>query len=391
MNLDGGPALVYESSGEIVAIDPAGTVIGRGAECALHIPDATVSKQHARVVREGSAFVVIDLGSTNGTFVNGVQVRSKVLADGDHIRFGTVSFRFRAMPSVVLEPRAPDRRLTRALESLRKLSSDALALESERALIRAVTDFLLEFLTADRVFVAFAREGRDDLDLAMIRTRPSLDPKRAVAPVPHSPMQRAMKTRRTFCPATEPQDYAATSASMRAASLGSIIVVPLIARSRVLGAVEVERLDGTWGPFDEVDVLVGELASNLLAGSLESARLYRASPQAPGAPAAANGANGATGPTQTQSAIPTPKGLDNGSTAHGPAATDTPIADASPVPAAIAAAAAAVAAVAPAGVVAVNGSSGAAIPASNGIGNKDGIEGTVKLPPRVPRLPKESS
>lgn len=273
---DAGPALVYETSGEIVPIG-AGLLAGRETTCTLHIPDSTVSKRHAQVFREAGAFTVVDLGSTNGTFVNGIQVKRKVLADGDHIRFGTVSFRFRAIPSVVMEPLAPDRRMTRALEALRKLSTETLALDSERLVTRSVTDFLLDFLQADRVFVAYSRgTSATELELATIRTRANLDPKRAVAPVAYTPMQKAIRSKKTFCPSTssEARDFAATSKSMRAASLGSIVVIPLLARGNVLGAIQAERLDGTHGPFDEVDVLIGELAANILAGSVESARAH---------------------------------------------------------------------------------------------------------------------
>jgi pSer/pThr/pTyr-binding forkhead associated (FHA) protein len=278
-NQNDGPALVFEASGEMVGIGAAGLVVGRGSGCSLHIPDATVSKQHARLAKEGDHHVLVDLSSTNGTFVNGIQVRSKVLADGDHIRFGMVSFRYRMCPSRVLEPIAPDRRLTRALEAVRKLSTDALGAESERAVQRAVSDFLLEFLSADRVFVALMKDNREGVEVAMIRTRQNLDPKRAVAPVARTPMSRVMKSRKPYCPSASDEDYNETSASMRAASLGSLLVLPLLARGRVLGAIQLERLDEDAKVFDEVDVLVGELAANILSSSIETARLYRFAPE----------------------------------------------------------------------------------------------------------------
>jgi hypothetical protein len=275
-----GAALVYESSGEIVPIG-AGLVAGRGPSCSLHIPDPTVSKLHAHVLRDGGGHVVVDLGSTNGTYVNGVQVRSKGLAEGDHLRFGTVAFRFRANASSAQEARAPDRRLTRALEALRGLSTEMLALESERAVIRAASGFLLEHVQADRVFVAFTNPdgGSEGVEIALIRTRPDLDPKWSVAPVAHTPMKEAVKRRKTFCPSLDHEDFEVTAASVRAASLGSILVVPLLARGKVLGAVQAERVDGANGPFDEVDVLLGEVVANLIASSVETARLYRFAPR----------------------------------------------------------------------------------------------------------------
>jgi len=272
------PALVYEESGEVVTIDDLGIVVGRTPDCSLFIDDSTVSKKHAKVVIQGEQLLLVDLGSTNGTFVNGISIASHLLTDGDHVRFAQISFRFRAKPSFVMESVAKDRRQTRVLEQLRRLSSEVLATESERTAIRAATDFLLDQLGSDRVFVAFKKPGQQDPEIAMIRTRSTLDRKYANAPVAHTPMIRVMKSGKTFCP-TVPGDLEVTSASMRASSLGSILVMPLVARGRVLGAIQAERFDDMHGAYDEVDVLAGEIAANLVAGTIETARLYRFVPK----------------------------------------------------------------------------------------------------------------
>ena len=46
--------------------------IGRSSRCPVHLPDATVSKTHAEIVRAGDGWLIRDLGSRNGTRVNGV-------------------------------------------------------------------------------------------------------------------------------------------------------------------------------------------------------------------------------------------------------------------------------------------------------------------------------
>ena len=278
MNNASKPALVHEESGEVVTIPDEGLIAGRIPECSLYLNDTTVSKQHAKITPHDGAVLVVDLGSTNGTFVNGVSIVSHMLADGDHVRFAQVSFRYRAKPSFVLEPVAPDRRQTRVLEQLRRLSADVLATESERTAIRAATDFLVDQLGSDRVFVAFKRSGHEEPEIAMIRTRATLDKKYANAPVAHTPMIRVMKSGKTFCP-TVPGDNEITSASMRASSLGSILVMPLVARGRVLGAIQAERFDDMHGAYDEVDVLAGEIVANLVASTVETARLYRYVPK----------------------------------------------------------------------------------------------------------------
>jgi pSer/pThr/pTyr-binding forkhead associated (FHA) protein len=63
-------------------------VIGRLRESGLVLPEELTSRRHARVVWEGGAPVVEDLGSTNGTFVNGERVKRRRLAAGDRLLVG---------------------------------------------------------------------------------------------------------------------------------------------------------------------------------------------------------------------------------------------------------------------------------------------------------------
>ena len=68
-------------------------VIGRDADCDFTVASDSASRRHAQLeVREGR-LVVTDLGSTNGTFVNGQRVEERVLGVGDEVRFDLVSFR----------------------------------------------------------------------------------------------------------------------------------------------------------------------------------------------------------------------------------------------------------------------------------------------------------
>ncbi|GIU98810.1 MAG: phosphopeptide-binding protein [Actinomycetota bacterium] len=69
--------------------------IGRLPACEIVLSDPAVSRRHARIVRRGDAFVLIDLGSTNGTLVNGEPVGERELQDGDRITVGTTVLEFR--------------------------------------------------------------------------------------------------------------------------------------------------------------------------------------------------------------------------------------------------------------------------------------------------------
>lgn len=68
--------------------------IGRLPDCGIQLSDRNVSRRHAQLRRQGDAVYVIDLGSTNGTKVNGVPVRQHRLAPGDVLTIGMTSLRF---------------------------------------------------------------------------------------------------------------------------------------------------------------------------------------------------------------------------------------------------------------------------------------------------------
>jgi pSer/pThr/pTyr-binding forkhead associated (FHA) protein len=69
-------------------------IIGRDVRCDAYIADDSVSRQHARILRKEDAFILEDLGSINGTFLDGVPILSCTLRDGDAIQIGHNLFYF---------------------------------------------------------------------------------------------------------------------------------------------------------------------------------------------------------------------------------------------------------------------------------------------------------
>lgn len=74
------------------------TRVGKSPECQIRLPnDAYVSNTHATLTLEEGAYVLQDLGSTNGTLHNGARVTSRIrLEDGDQVRFGLSDFVFKS-------------------------------------------------------------------------------------------------------------------------------------------------------------------------------------------------------------------------------------------------------------------------------------------------------
>src|SRR5258706_9073520 len=90
--------LIYPPGSELgKRYELAGTaevVIGRGADCDIQVDRDSVSRRHAKVVRERDTWQVADLGSTNGSYVNDSQITQCSLRDGDLLKIGNAIFKF---------------------------------------------------------------------------------------------------------------------------------------------------------------------------------------------------------------------------------------------------------------------------------------------------------
>jgi FHA domain len=89
-----GPYIRVEDSGLTLPLREDVTTIGRGKSVDVHLPDPSVSRLHAEIIRRGPYAYVTDLGlSRNGTRVNGRLVARRVLEEGDVLSFGTARCR----------------------------------------------------------------------------------------------------------------------------------------------------------------------------------------------------------------------------------------------------------------------------------------------------------
>ncbi|MGH9752385.1 MAG: FHA domain-containing protein [Blastocatellia bacterium] len=77
-----------DGESKVVSVESPRFTIGRGAENSLCIPATVVSRSHAELIRVGTDYLLRDLGSTNGSFINGARITEQMLNDGDTLRFG---------------------------------------------------------------------------------------------------------------------------------------------------------------------------------------------------------------------------------------------------------------------------------------------------------------
>jgi hypothetical protein len=91
-----GAGSIVLPSGDRFSLTESIITIGRHPDSNLVLADPNVSRNHAEIRPQGDRFAVVDLGSTNGTKVNGVRVSTQLLDDGDEVSFGNTKMRFEA-------------------------------------------------------------------------------------------------------------------------------------------------------------------------------------------------------------------------------------------------------------------------------------------------------
>jgi two-component system, cell cycle response regulator len=83
--------LTGASVGEMFKLTKDVSIIGRSEHADVRMIDDGVSRNHARLVRDGDRILLQDLGATNGTFCNGTRIKEHVLSDGDKIQVGSTT------------------------------------------------------------------------------------------------------------------------------------------------------------------------------------------------------------------------------------------------------------------------------------------------------------
>jgi len=98
--LPSGSALLVVRRGPNVGarflLDADSTIAGRHPDADIFLDDVTVSRQHAEFLREGTSFIVQDLGSLNGTYYDGMRIEQATLSDGAEVQVGKFRLTFYA-------------------------------------------------------------------------------------------------------------------------------------------------------------------------------------------------------------------------------------------------------------------------------------------------------
>jgi transcriptional regulator with GAF, ATPase, and Fis domain len=257
------PKLVVLSgslAGRTFPLGPEAFAIGRHGGSALQVPDPAASRHHCRVEPADGGFVVRDLGSRHGTFVNGRPVQEHRLAEGDLVAVGGTLLLFQARegeapggePRVLVDEgsftartrveRLPGSLPEEGLESrdFQVLIRIAAALQAPRCtadLAQSLLEQVLSALPGDRAALLLADSAGPGIAVSFTRDRRgSPEP----FPVSRTVARRALEGVALLADDVLLEEQLAGAESLRAESIRSLIAAPLAHQGRVLGLLYVD-------------------------------------------------------------------------------------------------------------------------------------------------------
>ena len=254
----------------LVVRDGETLTVGRDPDCGLAIEDPRVSKRHARLAWDGSGWRIEDLGSKNGTSLNGASAAGTLLADGDWVSFGGIFGLFQRITEAEAQEIRTERlaRLETSLDLRRRLS----AAEEPLDLLWRLLDSARQVLAAERGFVLVA--GPDGIlraEVAAGFSREQLLEARFSGSV--GAVDRALRSRQSVVLSDVPADpYLGRRSSVVEMGIGSLACVPLQREGQLLGLIYVDgRRRG--GTFTELDLEILEALAEHAAVVLDTLRV----------------------------------------------------------------------------------------------------------------------
>jgi serine phosphatase RsbU (regulator of sigma subunit)/pSer/pThr/pTyr-binding forkhead associated (FHA) protein len=286
-------------------LDKPVVTIGRSSVNDLPIADKMLSRQHARIMRDGGAGLTIeDMGSRNGTFVNGERLTAALpLKSGDRITVGGVTLKVEsesttrvrideiagedALDNTILkasaellrqhtetDPRLPAEQLTKLVDSLRVVNELTIALLRDMSV-----DELLNFLM-DKVFETLM----PDRSVILLRSRATGELVPAVVRVAEGISAEDIRLSRTLVATviekrnglllmdTATGSGVSLSESIRLSGIKSVLAAPLENQGDVVGLIYVDSRIGHRS-FEEADLRLLTSMANVAAAKIQNARL----------------------------------------------------------------------------------------------------------------------
>jgi Nif-specific regulatory protein len=243
----------------IISMNEGPVLIGRQAGATLKIGSASVSRRHAMIEKEGDRFVIADLGSRNGTFVNDIPVKRRELQHGDRVRIGESQFFFlfedTDEPARTSEIRFDDSEISpaatvrmtyddamglmaRDLCALMKISTAINSVHGMSELHEQLLGLIFEVVPAKHGAILLSDEGsKSEHEFASIfGIDRVLGPNQKVT-VSSTVVRRVLHDNAAMLVGDTAQNEAMNTDSLIAAHSRSLLCVPLVMQERSLGVI----------------------------------------------------------------------------------------------------------------------------------------------------------
>ena len=251
----------------IFPLDRERTTIGRASDCDIRMDRNTVSRHHAVIERKKGGFFIQDLGSTNGTYLNGAIIRERILNDQDIIRIGGVRLIFDEAPSesISLTSDAP-------LAVLRQMGKAINRIMGEDDILHMVMDMIFRVFRADRGMILLLDGNTGELVPRLVRGKREGEEGVIVSKTLVDHVMKEKLALIVYDTMSDPRF--SERQSIIASEVGSVMAVPMLVRDDVIGIIQVDSyVGGKRFSEEELDLLCS--MSDYLAIGIEQARLNR--------------------------------------------------------------------------------------------------------------------
>ena len=279
----------------VIAMSEGPVLIGRQTGANLRIRNAAVSRRHALIEKDGDKYIIADLDSRNGTFVNDMPVKRCELHHGDRVQIGESQFFFLIEdtedPSQTSEIRfdeapllgSPAVRMTysdavfvmaRDLSALLKISTTINAIRDLDKLEKALLDLLFEVVPARRGAILLTSNHADTGDeFSSVITLDRVEGVGQTVNVSRTIVRRVLNDGAAILINEADNNADLKTESLIAARSRSVLCVPLIMHDRKLGVIYLDS-DEPQARFDENHLQMATAVAAIAAVAIHNARNF---------------------------------------------------------------------------------------------------------------------
>lgn len=242
--------------------------IGRGPDCGLVIDHPSISRAHAELYHDGDAWQLRDLGSKNGSHVDGIMVHNQPLPAGCWLRLGDAHCEFTQFDAAQAESIKGRQQERRALSAA---MTRRIATQSHfGCLLDDVLRGVVELANCSRGFLLLAQGDDFAVRASLVLDPNALDTHAFSGSV--GAVQRALvQARPVVVNQVANEAWLANRASVIGSGLQCLVCLPLLDGPRVIGAVYADRRGGNSANYDEP---ITQVDLELLGAFAESATLW---------------------------------------------------------------------------------------------------------------------